>query len=186
MDKKAAADLLEEIALLLEMKGESVFKSLAYTKAARALLAEPGELDDIIRETGLKGIKGIGDHIREKILELHETGRLTYYEDLKGSIPPGIVEMMRIPGFGPKKAKAVYDQLGITNIGELEYACNENRLIGLPGFGEKTQAKLLEDIAFLKKHHDLYLSSFAYAEADKLYERLKKSKKVKRVSVAGS
>jgi DNA polymerase (family 10) len=186
MDKKAVADLLEEIGVLLEMKGESVFKTLAYTKAARALLAQPGELDDIIRETDLKGIKGIGDKTREKILELHETGRLQYYEDLKKSIPAGIVEMLRIPGFGPKKAKAVYDQLGVASIGELEYACNENRLIGLPGFGEKTQAKLLESIAFLKKHHDQYLYSFASDEAERLVGPLAKSKKIKRVSVAGS
>lgn len=186
MDKKAVADLLEEIGVLLEMKGESVFKTLAYTKAARALLAQPGELDYIIRETDLKGIKGIGEHIREKILELNEAGRLKYYEDLKKSIPIGIIDMMRIPGFGPKKAKAVFDQLGVASIGELEYACHENRLIGLPGFGEKTQAKLLESIAFLKKHHDLYLYSFASAEADKLAEHLSKSQKVKLISVAGS
>src|SRR5512135_3450724 len=124
MDKKTVASLLEELGVLLEIKGESPFKSLAYTKAARTLLAQPGELDDIIRETGLKGIKGIGEGIRERILELHNTGRLAYYEEVKASIPPGLIQMLAIPGLGPHKAKAIYDTLGISSIGELAYACN--------------------------------------------------------------
>ncbi|HLB25295.1 MAG TPA: DNA polymerase/3'-5' exonuclease PolX [Nitrospirota bacterium] len=186
MDKKAVAALLEEIAALLEMKGENVFKTLAYAKAARALLAQPGELDDIVRETALKGIKGIGEGIRERIIELHETGRLAYYDELRASIPPGIMDMLRIPGLGPKKAKAIFDALGVASVGELEYACHENRLVGLPGFGEKTQQKILENIAFLKKHAEQYLYPFALAEAERLVEPLRKSKKVVRVSVAGS
>ncbi|MGA2192550.1 MAG: DNA polymerase/3'-5' exonuclease PolX [Nitrospirota bacterium] len=186
MDKKAAANVLEEIGVLLEMKGESVFRCLAYTKAARALRAYPGELDEIIASTDLKGIRGIGEGIRERIIELSTTGRLAYYEELKKSLPPGIIQLLKVPGLGPKKAKALLETLGITSIAELEYACNENRLISLPGFGDRTQKKILENIAFLKKHSERYLYSFAASEAQRLYAPLVKSGKVGRIAVAGS
>ncbi len=177
---------MDEIAVLLEIKGENPFKTRAYANAARALLAVPGELDEIVKATELKGIKGIGEGIRERVLELVNTGRMAYYEELKASVPAGLTEMLRIPGLGPKKAKAVYDLLGVKGIGELEYACHENRLVDLPGFGQRTQEKILDGIAFLKKHADLYLYSFAAAEAEKLIQPIKKSKKVIDVSVAGS
>jgi len=186
MDKKQVVEILDEIGTLLEIMGENPFKSRAYSGASRALLAMPGELDDIIKETGLKGVKGIGEGIRERILELHATGRLAYYDELKASVPAGLMDMLRIPGLGPKKAKALYDNLGVKSIGELEYACHENRLVGLPGFGEKTQGNILQGIAFVKKHAELYLYSFAEAEAAKILGPIQKSKSVIRASIAGS
>ncbi len=186
MDKKAVAAMLEEIGVLLEMKGESAFRSLAYIKAARALRAQPGEIDEIIRDTDLKGIRGIGESIRNKILEIYETGRCAYYEEVRKSMPPGIVQLLRVPSLGPKKAKALFETLKIGSIGELEYACNENRLIDLPGFGARTQQKILENIAFLQKHAEQYLYSFASSEAQMLYAPLRKSKKVIRIAVGGS
>jgi DNA polymerase (family 10) len=186
MDKKAVAALLEELGVLLEIKGESPFKTLAYIKAARALLAQTGELDEIVSETGLKGIKGIGEGIRERILELHKTGKLAYYEEVKASIPPGLIQMMTIPGLGPHKAKAVYDALGIASIGELAYACNENRLVDLPGFGEKTQKNILAGIKQLERHSGRFLYPFALAEAEALVAKLEKSGKVIRLSIGGS
>ncbi len=186
MDKKEAAGILEDIGVLLELKGENPFKTRAYENAARSLLAQPGDLDTLVAETGLKGIKGIGEGIREKLLELYETGSMGYYEEIKASIPAGIVEMLRIPGLGPKKAKALYEKLGIGNIGELEYACHENRLVELEGFGRKTQDNILQGIAFVKKHAELYLYQFASDEAEKLIRPILKSKKVIRASVAGS
>jgi DNA polymerase (family X) len=186
VDKKAVAAMLEEIGILLEMKGESVFRSLAYIKGARALRAQPGELDEIIRDTDLKGIRGIGDSIRQRILEIYETGRCAYYEEISRSMPPGIVQLLRVPSLGPKKAKVLFETLKIGSIGELEYACNENRLIDLPGFGARTQQKILENIAFLQKHAEQYLYSFASSEAQRLYAPLKKSRKVNRIEVGGS
>ncbi len=186
MDKKSIAAILEEIGVLLEMKGESSFRSLAYTRAARALLAAPGEMEEIIRSTDLKGIRGIGESIRQKILEICETGQSAYYEDMKKSLPPGIVQMLKVPGLGPKKARILYERLGISSINELQYACNENRLVGLPGMGARTQAKLLENIAFLQKHADQYLYSFAASEAQSVFAPLKKSKKIKRIAIGGS
>lgn len=186
MDKKEVSSILEEIGVLLELKGENPFKTRAYENAARALLSLPGDLDTLVGQTGLKGVKGIGEGIRERITELHDTGRSAYYEELKASIPAGVIEMLRIPGMGPKKARAVYDSLGISTIGELEYACNENRLVDLPGFGAKTQDNILSGIQFLKKHADLYLYSFALAESEKLITSIKASQDVIRASVAGS
>jgi DNA polymerase (family X) len=186
MDKKEAADILEEIGVLLELKGENPFKTRAYENAARTLLAQPGDLDALVAETGLKGIKGIGEGIREKLIELCNTGRMDYYEELKASIPEGLVQMLRIPGFGPMKAKAVYDRLGVTNIGELEYACHENRLVELEGFGKKTQENILNGIAFLKKHADRHLYSFALEESGKLIAPISAFGKVIRAAVAGS
>ncbi len=105
MDKKAVAAMLEEIGVLLEMKGESAFRSLAYTKAARALRAQPGEIEEIIRDTDLKGIRGIGESIRNRILEIYETGRCGYYEEVRKSMPPGIGQLLRVPSLGPKKRR---------------------------------------------------------------------------------
>ena len=186
MDKKSIAAMLEEIGTLLEMKGESAFRSLAYTKAARSLLAVPGDMEEIIRSTDLKGIRGIGESIRQKILEIYETGHCAYYEEIRKSLPPGIIRMLRVPGLGPKKAKILYERLGISSINELQYACNENRLISLPGFGAKTQTKLIESIAFLQKHADRYLYSFAASEAQKVFAPLKKSNKTIRIAIGGS
>lgn len=186
MDKKEVAAILEDIGVLLELAGENPFKTRAYENAARALLAQPGDLGTLVAETGLRGIKGIGEGIREKLLELYETGSMAYYEELKASIPGGIVEMLRIPGLGPKKAKTLYDKLGIGDIGELEYACHENRLVELEGFGRKTQDNILAGIAFVKKHAEQYLYSFASEEAQKLIAPILKSKKVKRAEIAGS
>ena len=186
MDKKAVAAMLEEIGTLLEMKGESSFRSLAYTRAARALLAVPGEMDEIIKSTDLKGIRGIGESIRQRILEICETGRCAYCEEIRKSLPPGIIQMLKVPGLGPKKARILYERLGISSINELQYACNENRLVGLPGMGAKTQGKILENIAFLQKHADQYLFSFASSEAQSVFAPLQKSNKIIRIAIAGS
>src|SRR5262249_38925600 len=136
MDKDKVAEILVEIGVLLELKGENPFKTRAYTNAARALenLDEP--LEKLVAEARLGEIKGIGDGIQKKIAELVKTGRLGYYEELKASIPPGFSVMLEIPGIGPKKIKALHDKLGITTIEQLEKACKNGKVAELPGFGE--------------------------------------------------
>src|SRR3954467_5204532 len=128
MDKGQVAETLEKIATLLELKGENPFKTRAYTNAARALegLAEP--LDKLVSEQRLGGVKGIGESIQKKITELVTTGKLAYYEELKAATPPGLVAMLDIPGVGPKKIKALHDELGIETIEQLEQACKENKV----------------------------------------------------------
>ena len=122
MDKNQVADILEEIGTLLELKGENPFKTRAYGNAARALRGLTEDLHQLVVENRLREIKGIGDAISLKITELVTTGRLKYYEDLKRTFPAGMMGLLRIPGFGPKKAKKVFADKGaellLINIGE--------------------------------------------------------------------
>src|SRR5689334_1508965 len=152
MDKDRVAEVLIEIGVLLELKGENPFKTRAYANAARTLeqLAEP--LDKLIAEDRLGQIKGIGSALQQKITELVTTGRLGYYEELKASLPAGLLGLLEIPGLGPKKVKAMYEKLKVATIEQLEAACKEGKVAVLDGFGEKTQAKILEGIAFRSKY----------------------------------
>jgi DNA polymerase (family 10) len=186
MDKKTVIDILDEIGLLLELKGENPFKIRAYYNAARALETLDEDIEVLVKNNKLKEVKGIGEAINKKITELITTGRLEYYENLKASIPGGLVEMLKIPGLGPKKIKTLYNKLDIKTIGELEYACLENRLVELSGFGEKTQKKILEGIKFVKRFSNQHLFSEAYSEANSLKQYLLKTGLVIRCEIAGS
>src|SRR6185436_10168935 len=113
MDKDQVAEVLTEIGTLLELKGENPFKTRAYANAARTLESLSESLETLIAEKRLGEIKGIGDALQQKITELVTTGKLRYYDELKASVPAGLVEMLQIPGLGPKKVKAIHDKLGI-------------------------------------------------------------------------
>src|SRR5215475_12404074 len=141
MDKQKVADILVEIGLLLELKGENPFKTRAYSNAARAIESLTEPLLKIVSENRLDDIRGIGESIQKKVVELVTTGKLQYYDDLKASIPAGFAELLEIPGMGPKKIKVLHDQLGIASITQLEAACKEGKVAPLERFGEKTQAK---------------------------------------------
>src|SRR5437867_139921 len=157
MDKEKVAQILTEIGTLLELKGENPFKTRAYLNAARAIESLTDPLSTLIEEQRLGEIKGIGEALQEKITTLVRTGRLPYYEELKASIPAGLVEMLGIPGVGPKKVKALHDRLGVASIEQLEAACKAGKVASLAGFGEKTQTKILEGIQFKRtysaRHH---------------------------------
>lgn len=186
MDKDQIADVLAEIGVLLELKGENPFKTRAYATAARTLegLGEP--LDKLIAEDRLGQLRGIGAALQQKITELATTGRLAYYEELKGSIPPGLLEMLQIPGLGPKKVKALHDRLGLETVAQLEAACHAGQVATLEGFGDKTQSKILEGIAFRRQYAARHLLSDALAAAEPLLERLRAHPGVLRCSTAGS
>jgi DNA polymerase (family 10) len=187
MDKQAIVHILEEIGTLLELQGESPFKSRAYATGARVIAGlDTPQLQELARSGKLRSLKGIGAALAEKISELVTTGRLAYYEALKQQVPAGLLEMLTIPGMGPKKVKAIYDQLSITTVGELEYACHENRLVDLPGFGRKTQENILKSIAQLKEHRGQYLCHEALQGARPLFEALVASALTVRVALAGS
>jgi len=171
---------------ILGLKGGNPFKIRAYYNAARALETLDEDIEVLVRNNKLKEVKGIGEAINKKITELITTGRLEYYDNLKASIPESLVEMLKIPGLGPKKIKTLYDKLDIKNVGELEYACLENRLVELPGFGEKTQKKILEGIKFVKRFSNQHLFSEAYSEANLLKQYLLKTGLVIRCEIAGS
>ena len=186
MDKEQVAEILAEIGTVLELKGENPFKTRAYANAARTLegLSEP--LEKIIAENRLGEIKGIGDALQKKITDLVTTGKLAYYDELKASIPAGMVAMLQIPGLGPKKIKALHEKLQIESIEQLEQACKEGRVATLDGFGEKTQTKLLEGIQFRRTYASRHHLSDALALAEPVLESLRGHPDVIRCSTAGS
>jgi DNA polymerase (family X) len=187
MDKQEIVHILEEIGTLLELQGESPFKSRAYTAGARVIAGlDTPQLQELVRSGKLQSLKGIGAALAEKISEVVTTGHLAYYETLKQQVPAGLLEMLTIPGMGPKKVKAIYDQLSITTVGELEYACHENRLVDLPGFGRKTQENILKGIDRLKQHRGQHLCHEAMQAARSLLEALTASELTARVALAGS
>jgi DNA polymerase (family X) len=186
MDKGKVAEILVEIGLLLELKGENPFKTRAYGNAARAIenLDEP--LEKVVADDRLTEVKGIGDAISKKVKELVETGKLAYYEELKASIPAGLVEMLEIAGVGPKKIKAMHDKLGIENVAQLEAACKAGKVAELDGFGEKTAQNILEGIEMRRTYASRHLLSDALQAAEPLLESLRNHPAVIRCSGAGS
>ncbi len=187
MQMQGTAKILEEIGVLLELKGENPFKSRAYYSAARTIeMMGEDELKKLVAEDRLKDVKGIGAALNEKIKELVITGNLPYYEKLKASIPDGLLEILKVPGLGPRKVSVLHDLLEITNLAELEYACRENRLVNLKGFGPKTQQNILEGIEFLRRHQDRYFYSEARAIAEKLLSVTDKLTGLEQISLAGS
>jgi DNA polymerase (family 10) len=186
MDKDQVADVLTDIAVLLELKGENPFKCRAYVNAARALEGLPEPLDKIIAENRLGEIKGIGEALQKKITELVTTGKLAYHQELKAATPPGLVAMLEIPGIGPKKIKAVHDELGLETVEQLEQACRDGRIAKLKGFGEKTAANICEGIARRRAYASKHLLSEALPMAESLLEALRAHPEIIRCSTAGS
>jgi DNA polymerase (family X) len=186
MDKEQVAAVLTEIGVLLELKGENPFKTRAYANAARALdgLSEP--LAQLVSEHRLGEIKGIGESIQKKITELVTTGQLEYYDELKESIPPGLTAMLQIPGLGPKKVKALHDKLGLETIEQLELACRQGQVAVLDGFGDKTQSKILEGIAFRRQYASRHLLIDALIAAEPILDSLRRHPDVIRSSLGGS
>jgi DNA polymerase (family 10) len=186
MDKEKIAEILVEIGTLLELKGENPFKTRAYVNAARTLesLAEP--LSKLVEEKRLCDIKGIGDALQQKITELVTTGKLKYYDDLKDSVPPGLIEMLGIPGVGPKKIIALNTKLGIESIEQLEAACKAGKVATLDGFGEKTQSKILEGIQFKRTYAARHHLDTALEAAEPVLESLRAHPDVIRCSTGGS
>lgn len=184
--KKEVIQTLEDIGKLLELKGETPFKSRAYYNAARNIAATEEDINALVSEEKLTSIKGIGDALNQKITELVTTGALEYYEKLKRSIPPDHIEMLRIEGLGTKKTRALYEKLHIETVGELEYACTENRLVELTGFGKKTQDKILAGIERLKRYQERHLYADIIGEAESMLDSILKQKNVISASLAGS
>jgi DNA polymerase (family 10) len=186
MDKRRVADILGEIALYLELKGENLFKIRAYENGARIIQALDEDLEVLVREKRLGTIKGIGKALEEKITELVTTGNLEYYNKLKAEFPASLFELFKIPGLGAKKIRLLYETLGIETIGELEYACKENRLLELPGFGQKTQENILKGISLVRTASGRYLLHEAEDMALGVFNGLKECPEVNSLSIAGS
>lgn len=150
------AENIDTLGKLMDIFGENPFKVKAYTNAAYTIKKLPNNIADL-ELAEVEQLKIVGDSVRLKVIELLTTGQIEELESYKQQIPSGVLEMMKIKGLGPKKIASLWKDLGITSIGELEYACQENRLVSYKGFGQKTQADILSKIAFLKNSEGLYL-----------------------------
>jgi len=186
MTKAEIAEVLENIATLLELKDENPFKIRAYANAARAIEAWGGNLADLQDEEALKKMPGIGKAIAGKVKELATTGSLKYFEELRAEFPAAILELFSIPGLGAKKIKALYEQLNVSSIEQLQQACESGRVAALPGFGETTQDKLCKAIADRARHSTSFQLGQVAAAAETLRADLASHEDALRVELAGS
>ena len=186
MDKAGITEIFEEIAVLLELKGENPFKARAYTTAARTLDSFEGDIAQVVAEGRIGELPGIGEALQQKITELIKTGRLDYYDKLRASVPAGLLEMMDIPALGPKKIKALHEKLGIASVAELEAACQAHKVRELAGFGAKTEEKILAGIAQARDYAKMFRYAEAWATAEEIREALRDHEGVIQLSVAGS
>lgn len=186
MNKKEIAAIFEEIATLLELSGENPFKARSYVNAARAIEQCEEDIETLVREKRLRELKGIGQAIEEKLTELVTTGKLEYREKLRSQFCETLFELFRIPGLGAKRIKTLYADLNIRSMAELEQACVEGRIAPLKGFGEKTQQKILEGIAFARQHEGLFHVHRALQAAETLRDWLSMAEGIVRIELAGS
>jgi DNA polymerase (family X) len=186
MDNSGIAQVLNEIAVFSELTGENPFKSRAYENAARIVEKHPESVAELFAQGRLKEIKGIGKSIEDIIHDLVSTGQSSVLEKLKQKFPPSLLELLTLSGLGPKRVKALYEKLGIASMGELEYACRENRLISLEGFGAKSQSNILTSIEFRKTTQESRLYSDAREIAAELVQKAADSGLFASVEIAGS
>jgi len=186
MTKSQIAEVLEEIATLLELKDENPFKIRAYANAARSLETFGGNLSDLQDEEALAKIPGVGKAIAAKIKELAATGKLKYLEELRAEFPAAILELFLILGLGAKKIKALYEQLHVSSVEQLREACESGRVAKLPGFGETTQAKICAAIEQRAKHSGYFQFGQIAADAESLRRDLAAHPDALQVDVAGS
>jgi DNA polymerase (family 10) len=186
MDKHQVAAVLDEIGTLLELQGENPFRCQAYHNAARAVESIPEDLAALVRDGRLTAVPGIGETLRDKIATLVQTGSLPFHEDLKRKTPPGLMRMLRIPGLGPKKVKALYKELRVETLEQLKAACETGQVASLRGFGARTQSKILEGIAFLDQVGERVRIDQALLLAEELLQGLREAPGVVRMELCGS
>lgn len=186
LDKKTIVSILDEMGTLLELQGANPFKSRAFHNASRALEGTSDDLHDLVASGGIREIPGVGESIAKIVSDLVTKDRSTDYEELKKSFPPGVPDMLRISGLGPKKVKILFDKMKITSLDELEEAARANRLADLAGFGVKTEQNILKGIEALRVRSDKHLYPAAFIPANAILHHLKKQKGVVRAEIAGS
>ena len=167
MDNIAIAENFELLAKLMDIHGENSFKSKTFAVAAFNIEKLPMQLKDTPREK-LFSIKGIGESTGRKVAEMIDTGKLEILSEYISNTPPGVIEMLNIKGIGPKKINTIWKEMEIESLGELLYACNENRLTLFKGFGAKTQQNVQEAIEF----YFLNQGHFLYAQLEEIYPQI--------------
>ena len=186
MKNKLIAEIFRGIADILEIKGENPFRIRAYERAGRNIESLADDVEVLIREDRLKDVEGIGKDLEEKIREIVSTGKLKYLEELKKDIPEGLIEMLNVPGIGPKTAKLLYEKLDIQDVVMLERMAAAGKIRGLEGMGEKTEENILAGIELFKKGRDRLDLKIATDAAYNFVNKLKELKEVKKINPAGS
>ena len=186
MKNQFVADILYMIANLLDLKGEIFFKTRAYRIAAQTIEALDEDIEKLVNQGRLESIPGVGEALAKKITELVQTGKLEYLERLKKEVPTGLIDLLGIPGLGPKKVAALYKNLGITNTQELQEAANKGELRTLEGFGEITERNILRGIQLREKTSGRVLLNVAYEDGTRYIAYLKRCKQIEKINIAGS
>ncbi|MBI3947389.1 MAG: DNA polymerase/3'-5' exonuclease PolX [Armatimonadetes bacterium] len=186
MKNADAAALLEEIADILELRGDSPFRTRAYRDAARSIQSLPESIEDVAAGGRLEEIPGVGESIAAKLAEYLRTGRSTYYEGLREEVSPGLAEVLSVPGIGPKKAALFHQELGVASVDELEQAAREHRLRTLPGIGPKTEENVLRSIERRRARSERAPLGVALPAALPVLRRLRDFPEVREADLAGS
>lgn len=184
-DNDAIAAAFEETSELLELTGDNPHRVRSYASVARTLEKLPRPAAEMLADGSLLEVKGIGEGTAARVREMVETGRMAQLDELRSKVPPGIADVLRVPGLGPKRVRAVWTKLGVTSLSELEYACLENRLRDLDGFGDKLQDNVLKGIGFLKRSRGLRLISTAREAAGRVLTRLQRDPSALRLADTG-
>ncbi len=170
---KEIASLIEELADLMEIRGDNQYKIRAYTNAAHRIMESDRDLQELYQEENLQEIKGIGSGIAETISELFREGKSSQLEELKTELPPGVLELLELPGLGPARAHSLYYELEINNIDDLQQAIKEQRVRNLSGFGPKLEAKLQESLDRYRRYEGQFKISTALQCVSTMCDELK-------------
>lgn len=185
LDKFEIAGSLREIGMLLELKGENSFKVKAYFNGAEAVENLAEDLGPLVDKQQLTEIRGIGSALAAKIAELYLTGRCAVLESLRAELPPGVIELSHIPGLSTKKIQALHNALNISSIDELRHACLSGLVSTIPGFGKKTEQKILEGIETYENHEERILLLDAQETAERIKSMMRRDDLVE-LQTAGS
>ncbi len=186
MRNSEVAKVFQDIADLLELKGENPFKIRAYQKVVRSIEHLPVEVEQLVKEDKLKAVPGVGEAITKKITELVTTGKLGFYEKLKAEFPEGISTLLDIPGVGPKTAMLLSSELDIKSADELEAAIVSGRVASLPRMGDKVTENILRHIQALRRKDQRIPIAEALPVVDEILARLSQLPGLKNLSPAGS
>jgi len=186
VDAREAARILDEIASLLELKGENPFKIRAYENAARALDGLTQDLGGLVKTGTLTEVRGIGDSIAQRITELWNTGTMAFHQELLAAVPPGYAEMVRVPGLGAKRVRLLDEKLGIKSLAQLRAAAEAGRIRELKGFGEQSERRILEGIALLEKGAGRFLANETRVLAELMLRGLGQEVELEAAEVGGS
>jgi DNA polymerase (family 10) len=185
MENSAIAGIFSLLSKLMDIHGEDPFRSKSYSSAAYNIEQLQVRLGEVERNS-IPSLKGIGASTARKIVEILDTGRLKALDDLADATPPGVMEMLKVKGLGPKKIAAIWKEMGIESIGELLYACEENRLLLYKGFGAKTQQNVKESVEFMLMHKGLYLYAECISTAEGLEASLIENLPSRRFAATGA